>query len=195
MKQELEICVKALSSFNEILDTMINLGFHIQEDFQLNDIYMTKKNKSISLENKSLFSNYVLIRETVGKKCMIVIKNKKSNKKGYIIKQKSIKCEINNVKDGLFLMEELGYKKIMEIKDHNILLSNGINEIYLQNIEGLGTYLEIEQKNILLDNNNGNTLDEMIQNFNKYKLNVDKNNYFVKKSYDMLKRIITEEDK
>ena len=191
MKKELEICVKALVPFKEIINDMLEKGFHVQEEFQLNDIYMVPKDKEISLkEVDKLLSNYVLVRETVGKKIMLTLKNKEINSKGEIVKQSSIKCQITNVDDGYKFMKELGYKKMLEIKDHNILLSNGKNEIYVQDVEGLGTYIEMEQKNLLLDNNNGNDIEEMINTLNSYDLKIDKSNYFAKKSYDMLKIVI-----
>ena len=87
-------------------------------------------------------------------------------------------------------MKELGYKKILEIKDYNILLSNGKNEIYVQDVEGLGAYLEMEQKNLLLDNNNGNNIEDMINTLNSYNLNIDDNDYFVRKAADVLKSIL-----
>ncbi len=191
MKKELEICVKALVPFKEIINDMLEKGFHVQEEFQLNDIYMVSKDKEISLnEADKLLSNYVLVRETVGKRIMLTLKNKEINSKGEIVKQSSIKCQITNVDDGYKFIKELGYKKMLEIKDHNILLSNGKNEIYVQDVEGLGAYVEMEQKNLLLDNNNGNSIEEMINTLNSYNLKIDKSNYFAKKSYDMLKIVI-----
>lgn len=191
MKKELEICVKALVPFKEIINDMLEKGFHVQEEFQLNDIYMVSKDKEISLnEADKLLSNYVLVRETVGKRIMLTLKNKEINSKGEIVKQSSIKCQITNSDDGYKFMKELGYKKMLEIKDHNILLSNGKNEIYVQDVEGLGAYVEMEQKNLLLDNNNGNSIEEMINTLNSYNLKIDKSNYFAKKSYDMLKIVI-----
>ena len=196
MKEELEICVRALEPFEKIINDMLGKGFHIQEDFQLNDIYMISKGEEVSLERMDLLlSNYVLVRETVGKKIMLVLKSKEIDSKGKIIKQSSIKCPISNVSSGYKFMMELGYKKLLELNDHNILLSNGKNEIYVQDVEGLGVYIEMEQKNLLLDNNNGNNLEEMINILNSYDLKIDKNNYFAKKSYDMLKQIIEKDIK
>lgn len=191
MKKELEICVKASVPFKEIINDMLEKGFHVQEEFQLNDIYMVPKDKEISLkEADKLLSNYVLVRETVGKRIMLTLKNKEINSKGEIVKQSSIKCQITNVDDGYKFMKELGYKKMLEIKDHNILLSNGKNEIYVQDVEGLGAYVEMEQKNLLLTNNNGDNIEEMINILNSYDLKIDKSNYFAKKSYDMLEKVI-----
>lgn len=187
---ELELCVKSNVSFDKLIEIMKDKGFHVQEDFQMNDIYMVKKEEEISFNNKNnILNDYLLIRETVGKRVMLVLKHKKINDKNEIINQSSIKCPITDVNKGYDFMVALNYKKMFELKDHNILLSNGKNEIYVQNVENLGTYIEMEQKNLLLENNNGNNIDEMISILNSYDLPFDKNNYFVKKSEDMLKMI------
>ncbi len=39
MKEKLEICVRSLVPFNNLFDKMVKKGFHVQEDFILNDIY------------------------------------------------------------------------------------------------------------------------------------------------------------
>lgn len=187
---ELELCVKANVDFDKLIKIMNTKGFHIQEDFQMNDIYMIKDEIELSYDNrKNILNDYLLIRETVGKKIMLVLKHKVINNKNEIISQKSIKCPIVDVDKGYDFMKALNYKKIFELKDHNILLSNGKNEIYIQDVEGLGTYIEMEQNNLLLKNNNGNDIDEMIKILNGYDLPFDKSNYFVKKSEDMLKKI------
>jgi len=187
MNKELEICVKSLVPFEELKKQMIEKDFYIQEDFQVNDIYMVKKEKKVFEEElDSILSNYVLVRETVGKRKLLVIKDKKINDKGEIIEQLSIKCRIENIEDGYNFMRNLGYKKILELKNHNILLSNGRNEIYIQDVEGLGTYIEMEQKNLLINNNNGDTIEQMIENIKKYKLPIDETNFFVKKANDIL---------
>lgn len=191
MIKDLEICVKSLVSFEEMKKNMIDLGFHIQEDFVLNDIYMVPKGVDISLKNEhQLFSNYILIRETVGKQKLLVIKRKEIDEQGKIINQESIKCPITDISKAFVFMEALGYQRLFEIQDHNILMSNGKNEIYLQEIPNLGVYLEMEQKNLLLDNHNGETIEELILNLNQYPLKIDSQNYFVKKASDALKEYL-----
>lgn len=191
MKKELEICVRSLVGFEELKSKMMDMGFKVQEDFQLNDIYMIENDKEISMDvAEDILSNYVLVRETVGKKIMLVFKNKKINEKGEIISQKSVKCQINNKEDGYNFMTNLGYKKFLELNDHNVLLTNGINEIYIQDVSGLGVYLEMEHKNLLLDNSNGDTLEEMINNLKQYNLPIDEEDFFAKKAYDMLSKIV-----
>ena len=187
MKEELEICVKSLVTFKEFYDDMIKKGFHEQENFVLNDIYLVNDDMEVSLENeKIIFSNYVLIRETVGKRKMLVLKHKEVNENGKV-KQESIKCPITDIDKAYDFMKALGYKKLFEIGDHNILMSNGKNEIYIQDVKGIGTYVEMEQKNLLLENNNGNTIDEMKNVLKGYDLKIDTSDYFVRKAYDALK--------
>lgn len=195
MKNELEICVKSLDDFNKTINKLQRQGFEIKEDFQLNDIYYVSNDCKVSLENSNyLLSNYILVRENVGKKIMFVLKKKEFDDKGNIINQSSCKCEIVDKEMGKKFIEQLKYKKMLEIKDHNTLLSNGKNEIYVQDVENLGVYIEMEQKNIYSNNNNGDTIEEMIAIFNRFHLNVDNKSYFAKKSYDMLEKINKEKN-
>ena len=50
----------------------------------------------------------------------------------------------------------------------------------------------MEQKNLLLSNNNGNSIEEMINTLKGYNLKIDDSNFFAKKSYDMLKKMLEE---
>ena len=183
MKKELELCVKSLDSFDSLKDKLLSKGFFIQEDFYLDDIYFISRKNLSTFNREELLSDYILIRNRVGEKIMFVIKRKVNN----VIN--STKCTINDIESGYKFLEELGYQKLLRLKAHNVLFTNGKNEIYVQDVENLGAYVEMEQKNLKLDNNNGDTIDEMINNLNKYNLNIDKSNYFRKKAYDMLKKI------
>ena len=69
------------------------------------------------------------------------------------------------------------------------MVTNGVNEIYIQDVEGLGTYIEMEQKNILLKETNGDSIDELVNTIKKYNLPLDYSNISVKKSLEMLKII------
>ena len=71
--------------------------------------------------------------------------------------------------------------------DDLVVVTCGKNEIYIQDVKGIGTYVEMEQKNLLLENNNGNTIEEMKSILKEYNLKIDTNDYFVRKAYDALK--------
>lgn len=188
--EEKEICLKSNVPFEELKSIMFNIGFKVQEDFQMNDIYMINKNIDISLDNKDvIFKDNVLVRETVGKRILLVNKIKELDDNGVVIGERSVKCPINDSISGYNFLCSIGYKKAFELKDHNLLLTNGVNEIYIQDVEGLGTYVEMEQKNLLLENTNGDTIDELVGSIKKYDLPLDYSNISVKKAVEMLKNI------
>ncbi len=188
--EEKEICLKSNVSFEEIKNIMFDIGFKVQEDFQMNDIYMINKDVDISLDNKDIiFKDNILVRETVGKKTLLVNKIKELDDNGVVIGERKIKCPIADSLSGYNFLCSIGYKKIFELKDHNLLVTNGANEIYIQDVEGLGTYIEMEQKNLLLKNTNGDTIEELVNTIKKYNLPLDYSDISVKKALEMLKNI------
>ena len=188
--EEKEICLKSNVSFEEIKNIMFDIGFKVQEDFQMNDIYMINKDVDISLDNKDIiFKDNILVRETVGKRTLLVNKIKKLDDNGVVIGERKVKCTIADSLSGYNFLCSIGYKKVFELKDHNLLVTNGVNEIYIQDVEGLGTYIEMEQKNLLLKNTNGDTIEELVNTIKKYNLPLDYSDISVKKALEMLKNI------
>ena len=188
--EEKEICLKSNVPFEELKNFMFDKGFKVQEDFQMNDIYMIGKDVDITLDNKDIiFKDNILVRETVGKRILLVNKIKELDDNGVVIGERSVKCPITDSLSGYNFLCSIGYKKVFELKDHNILVTNGVNEIYLQDVEGLGTFIEMEQKNLLLKNTNGDTIEELVDNIKKYDLSLDYSNISVKKALEMLKNI------
>lgn len=188
--EEKEICLKSNVSFEEIKNIMFDIGFKVQEDFQMNDIYMINNDVDISLDNKDIiFKDNILVRETVGKRTLLVNKIKKLDDNGVVIGERKVKCPIADSLSGYNFLCSIGYKKVFELKDHNLLVTNGVNEIYIQDVEGLGTYIEMEQKNLLLKNTNGDTIEELVNTIKKYNLPLDYSDISVKKALEMLKNI------
>ena len=188
--EEKEICLKSNVSFEEIKNIMFDIGFKVQEDFQMNDIYMINKDVDISLDNKDIiFKDNILVRETVGKRTLLVNKIKILDDNGVVIGERKVKCPIADSLSGYNFLCSIGYKKVFELKDHNLLVTNGVNEIYIQDVERLGTYIEMEQKNLLLKNTNGDTIEELVNTIKKYNLPLDYSDISVKKALEMLKNI------
>jgi len=189
MKEELEICVKCFDSYEKLMKKLEKKNFVIKEDFQLNDIYMISKD--IDINNTDVYeilNDYVLLRETVGKNKWLVHKYKEFNDKKEIIKQGKSQCKIIDINKAKEFMESLGYKDLFSIEDHVVLVSNGKNELYIQHLSNGDIYIEMEQENIYSDNLNGNDIDEMIKNLNKYKFKIG-DFYFENKSINCLKEI------
>jgi predicted adenylyl cyclase CyaB len=190
MKYELEVSVRYLGSKEEILEELRNKGFKIQEEFELNDIYMVNKDLDISkISNLDLLSKSVIVREIVGKEKLLLYKYKEFNENGDIIKQGKVRCNILDIEKGKEFLEALNFRILFEIRDKNYIYTNGKNEIYVQDVEGQGIYIEMEQENIELDNLNGNNINEMKDILISYNFNIDKSNFFVKKAEVALMKI------
>ena len=62
----MEICLKSTVSFEELKNIMFDIGFKVQEDFQMNDIYMINKDVDISLDNKDvIFKDNIFKRKSL----------------------------------------------------------------------------------------------------------------------------------
>ena len=156
----MEICLKSTVSFEELKNIMFDIGFKVQEDFQMNDIYMINKDVDISLDNKDvIFKDNILVRETVGKKILLVNKIKELDDNGIVIGERSIKCPITDSESGYKFLCSIGYKKAFELRDHNLLVTNG------------------------------DSIDGLVNTIKKYNLPLDYSNISVKKSLEMLKII------
>lgn len=185
MKNELEICVRAKENMEDIEAKLKENKFELKEDFIMNDIYLIHE----SLKNKEMLkqlSDYILIRETVGKRKQIVRKFKEYDKEGNIIFQNSQKCEIKDINQALELFKALGYIELVDISDHIKLWANEVNEIYVQKICD-AIFFEIESKTIHIDSNNGNNPEELSKVLNKYDFKYDNSDLFVKKVEEKIK--------
>lgn len=185
--RKLSVCQRVLSNLEELKEILLNQGFIPQDEYQTDDIYMIEK--ELSLENiKEQFPDYVIIREIVGKKSTLIFNQKELDEKGEVIGYSKTNCPIVSCTDAYKLMQNLGYKKLLNLNVHNILFSNGKNEVIVEDVEGLGLYIEMHQDNFKINHNNGDTLEDMINNLKKYDLPLDNSNYVVNKSYEMLKK-------
>jgi adenylate cyclase class IV len=185
-----EICLKSMINFDELKQLMLQKGFKIQEDFVVNDIYMISNGIKLLYKNKDyILKNNILVRETVGKKIFLIKKIKKYDNNDNVVNERSVKCMINSKQDGYNFLKNIGYKKIFELIDHNILFTNGVNEIYIQGISDLGAFVEMEDKNLLLSGRNGNDINELLETIKKYELPLDYSNICVKKAELMFNKI------
>lgn len=180
MKQELEICVKSNDTEKEINEKLMKGHFNLKEDFILRDIYFIKK----EAETKDTFaklSDYILIRENVGKKIQFVYKNKKYNEKKEIVAETSSKCDINNVEQAKNFLLSLGYIQLTKLEDHIKVYANNEHEIYLQKI-GNNMFFEIEADTIHIPHQNGKNIEDLKNILIKYNLSFDDTNLFVSKA-------------
>ena len=184
MTFEKEITVEVDIELKELELLLEKNDFKVIEIYDLNDIYMLKKEVKKSSNYLNILKNCVLIRHVIEKDKdtkLITYKYKEYNSQNEIVKQGKINCSINSIEEAKHLFEALNYEEMIRIYDHSIVYSNGIDEFVVQIVNNKHIYIEIEDKSYYT-NKKYNSIDEMKQVIDKYSIPIKNNDYFVKKA-------------
>lgn len=184
MKLEKEITVKYNDSYEKLHKSLIAEGFNIIDEYQLNDIYMLPNNINIfeqEVEILELLKKCILIRDIVGIKKELVYKYKKYDIDGNILEQGKEECEIFDTEDAVNFMKAINYKVLFKIFDKCIIYANKEIEIAVQLVNDKYVFIEVEDdcKNI---GKIFSSVEDIIGELEKYDIDYDKSNYFIKKA-------------
>lgn len=189
-----EITLKITSDLKDFYNILENKGFKIVDRFSLDDIYFIPKDTDINkLNPRQILDHYILIRNITQympneyKVIKMTYKEKNIADTGEIIDQKNIDCEIKNIQNGENILNAIGYKKIMNIKENDIVYGKDGFEIAVKDILNGENLIEIEtvKNNIELD-----TIEKLKAKLNELQLPIDTNDYFVKKAEIELKKVL-----
>lgn len=189
-----EITLKITSDLKDFYNILENKGFKIVDRFSLDDIYFIPKDTDINkLNPRQILDHYILIRNITQympneyKVIKMTYKEKNIADTGEIIDQKNIDCEIKNIQDGENILNAIGYKKIMNIKENDTVYGKDGFEIAVKDILNGENLIEIEtvKNNIELD-----TIEKLKAKLNELQLPIDTNDYFVKKAEIELKKVL-----
>lgn len=189
-----EITLKITSDLKDFYNILENKGFKIVDRFSLDDIYFIPKDTDINkLSPRQILDHYILIRNITQympneyKVIKMTYKEKNIADTGEIIDQKNIDCEIKNIQDGENILNAIGYKKIMNIKENDTVYGKDGFEIAVKDILNGENLIEIEtvKNNIELD-----TIEKLKAKLNELQLPIDTNDYFVKKAEIELKKVL-----
>lgn len=189
-----EITLKITSDLKDFYNILENKGFKIVDRFSLDDIYFIPKDTDINkLSPRQILDHYILIRNITQympneyKVIKMTYKEKNIADTGEIIDQKNIDCEIKNIQDGKNILNAIGYKKIMNIKENDIVYGKDGFEIAVKDILNGENLIEIEtvKNNIELD-----TIEKLKAKLNELQLPIDTNDYFVKKAEIEIKKVL-----
>ena len=184
MKYENEITVMVDMSLEDLKEHLKKLDFTINEEYDLNDIYMLDKNYKNENDYLELLKKCILIRHIieVDKETKYITYNyKEYNENKEIVKQGKVNCPIVSIDKAISLFEALNYENLISINDHVISYSNGIDEFIVQYVNDKHIYIEIEDKCSFL-NKTYETIDDMKDVIKKYNIPIKGDNYFVKKA-------------
>ena len=190
IKQENEITIRILCSKEELIKHLEEKGLKKGRKFRLDDHYLIPKILKVEeLTAREILSKAVIIRniDNDGKKVnKITLKKKNINEKGEIVSQTATSCEVFDYTEGIRFFEELGYYEIMNIIEDDIIYYNDKIELAIKDIYNGDLLMEIET------NNNTTTIEELKEIIESLEIPFEKENYFVKKAEERLRRILAE---
>lgn len=188
IKQENEITIRILCSKEELIKHLEEKGLKKGRRFRLDDHYLIPKILKIEeLTVREILSKAVIVRniDNDGKKVnKITFKNKIINEKGEIVSQTAISCEVIDYTEGIRLFEELGYYEIMNIIEDDIIYYNDKIELAIKDVYNGDLLIETET------NKNITTIEELKKIIENLEIPFEKENYFVKKVEERLRRIL-----
>ena len=188
IKQENEITIRILCSKEKLIKHLEEKGLKKGRKFRLDDHYLIPKTLKIEeLTVREILSKAVIIRniDNNGKKInKITFKNKNINEKGEIVSQTATSCEVLDYTEAIRLFEELGYYEIMNIIEDDIIYYNDNIELAIKDVYNGDLLIETET------NKNITTIEELKKVIARLEIPFEKENYFVKKAEERLRRIL-----
>lgn len=182
MKLEKEITVQVNCSYNQLHKQLLDQGFQIMEQYQLHDTYMAPTDIDLHQADVSdLLKSCILIRDVVNVTKVIVHKYKQYDSQGAILEQGKTECEIMDIDQAISFMNAIQYHVLFRIHDTCIVYTNHEIELTVQLVNNRYIFIEMED----LSKSTGKvfeSIEAMIQELAKLKLDYNKNNYFVKKA-------------
>ncbi len=195
IKQENEITVKIKCEINELCTILNKNKFNVVDKFTMNDLFMipnTMKKEIHNLTSREIFKKAILIRNIdnqfkkhINKK--ITFKKKEFNDNGDILSQQAINCDIIDIDEAIQLFEAIGYYKIMNIVENDIVYGKGDFEIAIKDIYNGDNLIEIET---VANNKKINTIEKLKKQIIDLKIPIDTINFFVKKAEIELDKLI-----
>lgn len=190
LKESNEITVKIKCEIDEFYKIVEEKGFKIAHKFSMDDTYFIPETLNLDKMNtREILSKAVLVREIIGKTSgkiskKITVKIKSFDEHGNILSQKSVNCDIASIKDAKSLLNAMGYKEIMNIKENDIVYGKEGFDMAVKDIENGDKLLEIET------NERFDTIDKLIQKIDEIQIPIYTDNFFVKKAEIELDKVL-----
>lgn len=188
-----EITVKLTCSIKELCNLLENKNFKIVEKYILDDTYFIPRELNLkNMSHREILSRSVLLRDITEfiperKVIKLTFKNKQIDEKGNILKQSKVDCEILNVETGKAFIEAIGYDKLMNIKENDIVYEKNELKIAIKDIKDGDQLIEVETVN---DNSELDTIDKIKQKIKELEIPIDTNDYFIKKAEIELSKVL-----
>lgn len=192
-KENNEITVKIKCELQELFIILEQKGFNIIDEFTMDDTYFIPFNLEIEkMSSRDILKKAVLVRYIVDKttgviKKKITFKRKEIDNNGNILNQEAINCDVKEVEDAKRILEAIGYKKLINIKERDIVYAKNGFELAIKDVENGEKLIEIETE---VDNPELNNIEKLKQKISEIDIPIYTANYFVKKAEIELDKIL-----
>lgn len=190
-----EITVRLKCSIEEIKKILEDKDFKMTDKYEVEDTYYISKVIDITkLIPREILKSYILLRDIKQYESdnlknnynivKITYKHKEIASNGEIISQEKYDCEIKEKDQGKNILEAIGYREIMTIKEYDVVYSKNELDIEIKDIVNGDNLIEIETNAEL------NTIDKLKQKISKLDIPIDESDFFVKKAEIELKKLL-----
>ena len=192
VKQSNEITVKIKCDIEEFYKLMQERRAKIIKKFSMVDSYYIPENLDIeNMSTREILSKAILIRdihqhmpEKAVKK--ITFKIKDFDEKGDIISQQAISCNILKIEEAKQLLQAIGYREIMIIRENDVETEIDGLQFAIKDIENGDKLIEVETG----ENENFDTIEKLVNKINGINIPIYTDNYFVKKAEIELDKVL-----
>ena len=177
-----EITVKVTCSKDELIRILENEGLKFDRAFSLDDYYFIPNNINVEdYSTRALIAMCPIVRNIVDNgvpKYRISFKFKEFNDNDEIISQKDVYCNVMEYKDAIKLLEAMGYKMLINIKEDDVVYKNDEIEFAVKSVVNGDLMIEMETGR----STKYDTIDKLKQAIKEFNIPIEDNNYFVKKA-------------
>lgn len=191
MKQ-IEITVRLNEDVKVAIKKLEKLGYKKIRESDIEDIYLTSKLNELNKDNiQYILKKSVLLRKLklANKEIKkITYKNKEYDEKGTVISESKINLDCSDLEKAEKLFKNLDFERLVVVKYHVLVYSNGTLEYAFQIVENLGTLIEYENSDDFTNKSISEidiAKDEMYNQILETGINIteEKN---VKKAYELI---------
>lgn len=192
LKESNEITVKIKIKLDEFYKIIEEKGFKIVDKFSMNDAYFVPETLNLNIMGtREILSKAVLIRDIRDKMSSkltkkITFKIKNFDEYGNILSQEAVDCDILDIEDAKKLLNAMGYKEIMNIKEDDVVYEKDEFQLAIKDIYNGDNLIEIETE----ENNDFDTIEKLIKKINEIEIPIYTDNYFVKKAEVELDKVL-----
>lgn len=167
--KNVEITCEVFDDLEKIKSVLSDLGFKYVETFVLDDVYMYNKDSKEFFVKDGKISDTLIIRNVDDKDKVMICKKREYNCDGVEISTNKTDLKVEDSRACEKFLNSLGYERYLQMIDVNYMYENDKCTLYVQVINGLGTFLELESK---LDGNAEKLFYDLIEYVKGFGLNI-----------------------